>query len=280
MAWGNGISTIRHLTRSYGDIAFQQQGTRKTTGTQAPQLPQMITFRRSADQVSHGFAFNANTKSFCRPRPQVVTSAEHQEECGNRTAGVPSNNFSRSDLKESTTSNSFDQPVPQNVRFCAIRPCSATCPPRDPFWAVDVAPALCLPVSFEAPFGTWAPNEQPKCIFQLRNPSTTRTAQHLWTCQIAVLTLFGHWKMPLGKQNNRASQWNPTVSVLHALRPPETRWAREPKNNTEHTTPFLENHAVWAVVLCTKSTQDTHWDILCTDGIGGHNSPQHASTFF
>ena len=34
----------------------------------------------------------------------------------------------------------------------------------------------------------------------------------------------------------------------------ETRWAREPKSKTAHSTPFLENLGVWPAVLCTKST--------------------------
>jgi hypothetical protein len=34
----------------------------------------------------------------------------------------------------------------------------------------------------------------------------------------------------------------------------ETRWAREPKSKTAHSTPLFENLVVWAAVLCTKST--------------------------
>ena len=34
----------------------------------------------------------------------------------------------------------------------------------------------------------------------------------------------------------------------------KTRWAREPKSMTAHSTPFFENFVVWAAVLCTKST--------------------------
>ena len=34
----------------------------------------------------------------------------------------------------------------------------------------------------------------------------------------------------------------------------KTRWAREPKSKTAHSTPFLENLGVWPAVLCTKST--------------------------
>ena len=33
----------------------------------------------------------------------------------------------------------------------------------------------------------------------------------------------------------------------------ETRWAREPKSKTAHSTPFFENVVVWAAVLWTKS---------------------------
>ena len=33
----------------------------------------------------------------------------------------------------------------------------------------------------------------------------------------------------------------------------KTRWAREPKSKTAHSTPFLENVVVWAAVLWAKS---------------------------
>ena len=35
---------------------------------------------------------------------------------------------------------------------------------------------------------------------------------------------------------------------------PKTRWAKEPKTKTAHSTPFFKNLTMWAVVLCTKST--------------------------
>jgi len=33
----------------------------------------------------------------------------------------------------------------------------------------------------------------------------------------------------------------------------KTRWAREPKSKTAHSTPFFENVVVWAAVLWKKS---------------------------
>ena len=36
--------------------------------------------------------------------------------------------------------------------------------------------------------------------------------------------------------------------------PQKTRWAREPKSKTAHSTPFFKNLVVWAAMLCTKST--------------------------
>jgi len=52
-AWGNGISTIHHLTRSCGNTTFQQQA----TGTQAPQLPQIQipSGALAENQVGHSF---------------------------------------------------------------------------------------------------------------------------------------------------------------------------------------------------------------------------------
>ena len=45
-----------------------------------------------------------------------------------------------------------------------------------------------------------------------------------------------------------------------------------------HTARLLKNMVVWAAVLCTKSTQYLYWDIVNSDGISGHNSPQHAAS--
>jgi hypothetical protein len=62
----------------------------------------------------------------------------------------------------------------------------------------------------------------------------------------------GHVKkfMPLYSRNSLMTPGQATEpGAKHDIQDTKTRWAREPKSKTAHSTPFFENVVVWAAEL-------------------------------
>ena len=63
-----------------------------------------------------------------------------------------------------------------------------------------------------------------------------------------------HAREEITSSERRRTVWEKEKEEEEEKKKKKTRWAREPKSKTAHSTPFFENVVVWAAVLCTKST--------------------------
>jgi len=142
------------------------------------------------------------------------------------------------------------------------------------------------------------------CVYTKKEPTQSpHASSFVWQAPTA-------WRVPAWKSRSLASRWKRATRAatrtcgLASASVADTASAcltlelliwrswklkklgqrTQKQEGTWHTAHFLKKLVVWAAVLCTNSTQDLYWDIVRTDGIRGHNSPQHAasatSTFF